>query len=120
MRKKRLEKDSRMNAATFVEHASLLAGKMVSREMRGSGDTENAMRRLEALRGIPYATLWALRYRRPKSIAADIYARIVAAYDHECDRQQQLLEHERAITKAKGAFAAALIRAAASLDSEEG
>lgn len=108
-----------MNAATFVEHAGELASKMIARETRGPGDVENAMRRLEARYAIPYQALWQARYRRPKQIAAHVYAAIVAAYETECDRQAKLLEHERAITKAKGWPSEAFARASVELVSKE-
>jgi hypothetical protein len=107
-----------MSAAAFVDHAALVASKMIAREARGPGDIENAMRRIEARYAIPYSVLWALRYRRPKQIAASAFAGIQRAYDLECERQIKLIEHERAITQAKSGFAAALVRAADALVGE--
>lgn len=52
---------------------------LVQREARGSGDTENAMRRLEARYGVPWRTFWSLRYRPPKSICADVWLRLKGA-----------------------------------------
>lgn len=109
-----------MNAALFVDQAGELAGKMVAREMRGPGDIENAMRRIEGRHGIPYQSLWALRYRRPKEISAHVFFQICAAYDAECERQRKLLEHERKLVDAKGFLASALVRAADFVAGEEG
>jgi hypothetical protein len=74
MRKVCSRKGKSMNAATFVDSAGKLASYLVAREMRGPGDVDNAMRRLEARYGVPYQALWNLRYRRPKEIAAHVYA----------------------------------------------
>jgi hypothetical protein len=38
--------------------------RMVAKESRGSGDTDNAMRRLEATYGLEYWAQWICRYRR--------------------------------------------------------
>jgi len=49
---------------------------------------------------VPLRTFWALRYRPPKTIAADIYLRLCAAYQAECERQMRKLRHELETTKA--------------------
>ncbi len=117
--KKPLRGEKKMSPTAFVEQASDMAKQMIARESRGSGDIENAMRRLEARYGIPYATFWASKYRQTKTIRADLFARIAAAYEAEFDRQHKALEHERSITKAKGAFAEGLVRAADALAGEK-
>ena len=119
LRKKELEKGKPMTAASFVNEARQLAGRMVEREMRGPGDLDNAMRRIEQRYGVPYQALWNLRYRTPKEIAAHVYAGIVAAYSDQCDRQARLLKHERTITEAKGLLGKALVRAADALACEK-
>lgn len=102
-------------STAFVDEAADKAKWLVHREMRGPGDLENAMRRVETRYGIPFGALWALRYRKPKDIMTSVYVGIVAAHDAECDRQMKLLEHERTITKAKTGIAARLVRAADAL-----
>lgn len=119
MRKKELEKGKLMSAATFVAEAGKLANAMVQREMRGPGDLDNAMRRVEAKFGVPYQSLWNLRYRPPKEIAAHVYAGILNAYDEQCARQARLYQHEAAIAKAKGGVSAAFARAADRVAGEE-
>lgn len=52
-----------MTAAVLKMHR-----EMVSREARGPGDTEGAMRRLEARYGLDYWTQWGLRYRPPAEV----------------------------------------------------
>lgn len=117
MHKKPLENEQ-MSSAAFVEEATDWARALVRRECRGPGDIEPAMRRLEARYGLPYSTLWRLRYRKPKDIMVSIYARLQAAYLAECDRQQRLLRHERTIAEAKTRIGAAFTRASDALADE--
>lgn len=86
-----------------VEVAADYANRMIEREARGPGDTEEAMRRIEARTGVGYWTLWGLRYRRRdlKTIAADQFNRIRAAYLSTCERQLHALQHELALEKAR-------------------
>lgn len=98
-----------------VEHVASArdwAGALVKRESRGPGDTENAMRRLEARYGIPWRTFWSLRYRPPRDILHGIYLRLHAAHQSECERQMRLLKHELEITKARAGSYPASVRAA--------
>lgn len=109
---------SHMDAATFVTHAGDMLEQMLGSEARGPGDVENAMRRIEARYGVPYQAQWNARYRKPKQIAAHIYAAIAEAYDDHCASQARKLNEERARTKAAGVFACALVRAAAAVVGE--
>lgn len=70
------------------------ATKLAQRESRGPGDTENAMRRLEARYGIPWRTFWSLRYRPPSDLMCEVFRQLEAAYRAECERQQRLLQHD--------------------------
>jgi hypothetical protein len=116
MCKKRLREDQMSTAV--IDDCRRLAGYLVSREIRGNGDTDNAMRRVEQRYGVPFSTLWPLRYRPPRDIGASILARLVAAYQAETSRQQKLAAHELSIAKASGP-ASALVRAASSLAESE-
>jgi hypothetical protein len=107
-----------MSDAVYVEEASQWACLLINRESKGSGDTENAMRRIEARYGIPFATLWSLRYRRPKAIVTSLYFRLHAAYQQECQRQMRLLRHELEITKAIAGADRAAVREVQSLVDE--
>lgn len=78
------------------------ANELLRRESRGPGDSENAMRRLEARYGISWRTFWQLRYRPPSDVFVGVYQRLHAAYLAECERQERLLRHEIEIVKAKG------------------
>lgn len=95
------KKDSHVDSLSVARD---WANVLVRRESRGSGDTENAMRRLEARYGIPWRVFWSLRYRPPRDLLLNTFLQLRAAYLHECERQQALLQHEIAVAKAKGAF----------------
>lgn len=111
---------SKKDLRVFVASARDWANALVRRESRGSGDTENAMRRLEVRYGIPWRTFWSLRYRPPNDILTGVFFRLKAAYEAECERQVRLLQHELEITKAKAGPDAASVRAAmAILDTDE-
>ena len=96
VRKKRL----RGEEVDRVLEAQDWSKALVQREARGSGDTENAMRRLEQRYGIPWRTFWSLRYRVPKTLCVNVWFQIRAAYLAECERQARKLQHEIEITKA--------------------
>ena len=107
-----------MNPTAFVDHAVEMNRRLVSGECRGPGDLENAMRRVEQRWGIAFAVSWALRYRRPKTIAADIYARHIQAVETFRETQLQRLQNERAETRPTNKLAAYFVRAAASVAGE--
>ncbi len=93
---KKSENGVRMSAAV----ASNYVRRMVELETKGSGDTEGAMRRLEARFGLPYWSLWHLRGRRAKTVDADLFSRIRGAYLQYCEQQISTLQHELAVEKA--------------------
>lgn len=92
----------RKTQMSSVEVASGYVNRMVLREARGPGDTEDAMRRVEARTGIGFSTLWSLRYRKPKSIDRDLFQRIRGAYLTLCERQLASLKHELSVEVAQG------------------
>jgi hypothetical protein len=108
-----------MNPTAFVDHAAEMNRVLVNGECRGPGDLENAMRRVEMTWGIPFAVSWAFRYRKPKTVAADIYARHCQAVETFRETQLRRLENERASTKATNRFAAYFVRAADALVRED-
>lgn len=77
-----------MSASAFIDQSRAMARDIVNADVRGPGDLENAMRRVESSFGIPFSALWALRYRPPKDIGVSIYARLQAA--HEAVREAQM------------------------------
>jgi hypothetical protein len=117
---KKLLREKKMDDAALIEDARKWASQLVQRESRGSGDTENAMRRVSQRYGIDFGALWGLRYRPPRRIFADTYLRLRAAYEAECERQMRLLRHELEITKAKAGAHSPAVRAASALVGQDG
>lgn len=114
---KNLLREDQMTSA--VTEARDWAKWLVHNEMRGPGDMENAMRRLEARYGVAYSTFWGLRYRPPKDMFVSVYERLRDAYVAEHEKHERALKHEREITQAKSWAAANLARAAAALAGEK-
>lgn len=105
---------------TGIADARTWANELIRRESRGPGDMENAMRRIEARYGVPWRTLWTLRYRPPADVMVGVYLNLKAAYESECSRQERLARHEREITEAKMLAFASLDRAKADVAGREG
>lgn len=84
-----------------VDRAANWADALVRREHRGPGDTLDAAR-LRAARKhrLPERLLWALRYRKPKRIWADLYLSLEAAIAAEVQAQEARLAHELELTRA--------------------
>lgn len=99
-----------------VAEAQSWAKALVTHESRGPGDLDGAMHRLESRYGIPWRTFWALRYRPPKQIGADVWKRIRQAHQYERQRQLRLLEHETEITAAINPQAHSVAAVKAALD----
>jgi hypothetical protein len=117
--KDRLRSGQSMTDIAYVDEAADWARRLTHAEARGPGDIENAWRRLETRYGVSFHTWWALRYRKPKDIAASVYFRMRAAYEDACERQARSLAHELAITKAKaGASHPAVVAAETALGSD--
>jgi len=110
-----------MSSVECVQQAASWSRKLTQMRARGPGDTDNAMRGIERDYGIAHSILWSLRYRpeRYRTIGAEIYARLQAAYAAECERQQRKLAHEIEITKAIAGPDHAAVVAAEALVSEE-
>lgn len=90
-----------------VDRAAGWADQLVRREHRGPGDTIDAARNRVARRHrLPERILWALRYRKPKRIWADLYLSLEAAVAAEVRSQEARLAHEIELTRALGLTAA--------------
>lgn len=85
-----------MSAAVATQYVV----RLVQSEARGPGDTEGALRRLEAKYGLPYWPLVHLKRGAAKTVEVGLYARIRSAYLDMCERQVRKLQHEIAIEKA--------------------
>ena len=90
-----------MTDLSVVDEAATWADMLVRREHRGPGDTLDAARQRAARKHkLPEQVLWALRYRKPKRIWADLYKRLEMAVAAEIQSQEARLAHELAIHKA--------------------
>lgn len=88
-----------LTAAGAVDQAADWARDLTLMESRGPGDMENAWERLEARYAVPSALFRALRYRRPKEIAAHMLMRLEAARRAETERRLRAQEHNRDIER---------------------
>lgn len=91
---------SKVREMSTAELATGYVRRMVEKEVRGWGDQENALSRLEQRYGLPFWTLQNLRTGRAKTVEAGIFARIRAAYLDLCERQVRQLQHEISVEKA--------------------
>lgn len=90
-----------MTDLSVVDEAASWADLLVKREHRGPGDTLDAARSRAARKHkLPEQVLWALRYRKPKRIWADLYKRLELAVAAEIQSQEARLAHELEITRA--------------------
>ena len=69
-----------LEAAEFVDEAAAWAHRLTLDECQRAGEYMDAMRRVAEIFSIPYGTLWALKYRPPKSISVEDYVAILSAY----------------------------------------
>lgn len=88
--------------SNLVGEAQRMALRLISQEMKEGENTDNAMRRVARKCGVSYSALWALRYRAPKRIFADIYFAIQTAHEATVARERQKLEHEVRVAEARG------------------
>jgi hypothetical protein len=70
-----------MDAAAFVDRAAKMAAMLEDREVFDVRSRPIARKRVARLAGVPASLLHSLRYRPPKTIAADAYARLCAAIE---------------------------------------
>ena len=94
MGKKFLPIGQKMNAATFVEIACAIAADLEDREIAMAGSRPIARQRVSNLANVPVSLLRKLRYRPPKTIAADAFDRLCAAVECQAEREIRKLENE--------------------------
>lgn len=97
-----------IQAHEFVDDAERMAMLMAKAECEGPGDFLNAMRRVAGRIGVPYGTIWNLRYRKPKEIATHEYLGILAEYA----RQKHKYEAEKNEVAGPSKIGALLLRIA--------
>lgn len=108
-----------MSPSAYVDQAVQYQKKLVQREIRGPNDIEPAMRRIETKYGVPFSTLWVLRYRPPKRIWADVLDGIRMAYEAQKQEQIRRLRHETEITEIVAGSNSSAVRAAKALVGED-
>lgn len=72
-------KEIQMSAAVYVDRAREMARFLEDRESAADHDLEMARARLQSKYGIAGSVFYALRYRPPKQIAADVYNSLCSA-----------------------------------------
>ena len=87
--------------ADAVDKAAKWASALLARVHRGPGDNiETAMHRAEQKYGVPYSTLWALRFRKPKKMGVAAWGYLKSVYEAECGRQEAIVRHDLTVLKA--------------------
>lgn len=94
------ESKSKEREMSTAEMASGYVRRMVEKEVRGWGDQENALMRLQQRYSLPFWSLQNLRTGRAKTVEAGLFSRIRAAYLDVCEQQVRQLQHEISIEKA--------------------
>lgn len=91
--KKFLNGEGDVTAETISIHR-----EMVDREARASGDTESAMRRLEARYGLDYWSQWVCRYKRRVTprFAAQLHGAYLDLIERSVRRDLAALRSEQA------------------------
>jgi hypothetical protein len=97
MRRETKRLESEMSS---VELAQDYVRRMVENETRGWGDTQNALRRLEARYKLSYWSLDGFRTGRWKTVEASIFDRIQSAFADQCKRHAARLLHDAEIAMA--------------------
>lgn len=97
----RAKKNLEFEQMSTVDLAAAYADRLIENEAAVAGSTDQAMRRIEARYGVGYWALWGLRYKRPKSVTADIFLQIRNAYLASCERQLASVAHNIAMERAK-------------------
>jgi hypothetical protein len=108
-----------MTPTAIVDQARGWSRDIVNADVRGPGDLENAMRRAESRWGIPFAAMWALRYRPPKDVAASIYLRLRDAHAAMCEAQMRKFKDELDKTRRECGRDALLVRAAVAVAGQD-
>jgi len=103
-----------MSPSAYVAEASEWASSLarIERERGHPDPIASVARQTKISRG----SVWALIYRPPKRVAADIYFAVGKLYERECARQAERYAVERERAEAKTRIGEALIRAVDPLD----
>jgi hypothetical protein len=99
--KKFLPVEQKMNAAAFVDRAREIAMALEDREIGAARSRPLARQRVSRLARVPVSLLHSLRYRPPKQIAADVFARLCAAIERQAINQIKKAEHDISTARAR-------------------
>lgn len=91
----------KMDAAAFVDDAREMAATLEDCEIFVAGSRPGARQRVARSAGVPASLLHALRYRPPKSIAADVFDKLCAAIERQALNQIRTAHHEIATVRAR-------------------
>lgn len=100
VRKEFLQSEQKVSSAVFVERAREMATFLEDRENVIARSRPAARRSVARLAGVSSTLLHSLRYRPPKQIAADAFARLCAAVESQALAQIRMLEGEISIARA--------------------
>lgn len=96
-----LQSEPKVDASVFVERAREMAAALEDREMPVARSRPAARRCASRLAGVSASLLHSLRYRPPKTIAADAYARLCAAIEQQAITQIRKAFNEIAEARAR-------------------
>jgi hypothetical protein len=85
----------------YLEQAAEMAAALEEREMQAAHSRPRARESVERKYGIPASLLHSLRHRPPKTIAADIFDRLLGAVESQAAEQIRNLENEIASVMAR-------------------
>jgi hypothetical protein len=91
----------KMDAAAYVARAREMAAALEDRESLNTRSRPTARQRVARIAGVPASLLHSLRYRPPKTIAADVYNSLCAAIERKALEQIRMSEHEIAAVRAR-------------------
>ena len=83
-----------MTAGEYVEAAREMAASLEDNEVANGIERKYARAKVASLSGISYGLLHSLRYRPPKTIAADLFDRLCTAVERQARRKIGDLENE--------------------------
>jgi hypothetical protein len=92
--KRFLRSEQKVDAAAFVDRAAKMAATLEDREVFDVRSRPLARQRVARFAGVSSSLLHSLRYRHPKTIAADVYARLCVAIERQAALQIGHLENE--------------------------
>jgi hypothetical protein len=93
--------EQKMDAAAFVDRAREMAAKLEDREIVQARSRPLARQRVSRLARVPASLLHSLRYRPPKQIAADMFARLCAAVERQSLDQIRKAENDITAVRAR-------------------